>query len=1111
MAEAPAVPGGPSAPGTPGTPGTPDTPAPVPQWKRDLLERRRVMGRSISAPGGPGGGGLGLVSLGLTCPGVVAAVRYPHGPPSAPSTPSTPGGAQSSRRGAAAPAATSPTTPEWSGGGGGGGSGGGGEGPADFHHRVRLAPEPAGAAAAAAVATAAGPERESVPVGVGNMRLVEQLQLERGVGVGVGVGVGHDDITFNGQHRDELGVKKQRLHSVPVATMVEEKSPLPLTGPRALVRVPRTPRVAKQYLAKVVNNKSDTAMTEEECNSDSSEELQYGPGIVKKLKSKYLSMTLRESGSRPSLSNMRRATSLENLLDEEPVKQTDVKPSQFVKRVPGHTARKVVSTHQSRSVDSSQRDMKRARSMETLLRYDPKLHMNHSHSGLNVHMEDVEKDENDCAINDNRERSTVHLRKTADGDKEEQLLLRKKLAITVEQTELPPPDLVKQTLKIFESSGSPGSVSPPVPPVRSSVSKSVNFKTNNAKPVLKVNNSVSKKPQVSPKPVFSPEKLRSPAKVASPKKSVEVSDRVPVIDCVSAPVPSRRAGDLSPVPVSPVSPLSSPVAPLTSNVPPSQVRNSSIRSPPSPRKTMGLPVLSPTEDKPPPIPRRDKSPATPVTPTTPVNGNSNGRPESLDIKPIYSASDSDEEFDNVDAVSTKSVSSSALDNIRKDGTSMQFSFGANMSPLNDVSKSHLPKVKPTPPKDLHIPPKSVPTNVVRSMSPFENPADSAFRSGSVTNVPSLPHGAVLKSPESPVQHAKQVGVIRPLVSTKHHSAQNSSPVSSIPTTLTNREIEKNLINRAKSIEQPVTKVVVSLKKLPDDVVVGSVSHGALAFAVNGEEGGSPSGASAKRGKAPGLWDKKPWHHQDNTMVFNFSNRKEVPDYIENDGLILRGKREKPRDGVLLLGASADESSTDGDVDGMVDADEWSLVCSDPPSPCSVVFEGGNVIINGRSNLRKQQSPRHQRKLRIQFNDEATTMFEYPSEASLLEDGARSAPTPPPPSTPAPAPAPAAAGMPGPNAVPLGSGSLASYTPSKLQLGTSEPFQLGVTRAPSTSSPSVSSVSSLSPDDAASGASTASSVDTLEADQPGQDGDHLKPAREGESVTWSEESGTDLLF
>lgn len=35
-------------------------------------------------------------------------------------------------------------------------------------------------------------------------------------------------------------------------------------------------------------------------------------------------------------------------------------------------------------------------------------------------------------------------------------------------------------------------------------------------------------------------------------------------------------------------------------------------------------------------------------------------------------------------------------------------------------------------------------------------------------------------------------------------------------------------------------------------------------------------------------------HTTNTMVFNFSNRKDVPDYIENDGLVIRRKRELPK-------------------------------------------------------------------------------------------------------------------------------------------------------------------------------------------------------------------------
>lgn len=39
-------------------------------------------------------------------------------------------------------------------------------------------------------------------------------------------------------------------------------------------------------------------------------------------------------------------------------------------------------------------------------------------------------------------------------------------------------------------------------------------------------------------------------------------------------------------------------------------------------------------------------------------------------------------------------------------------------------------------------------------------------------------------------------------------------------------------------------------------------------------------------------------HTTNTMVFNFSNRKDVPDYIENDGLVIRRKRELPKVSLL---------------------------------------------------------------------------------------------------------------------------------------------------------------------------------------------------------------------
>ena len=71
----------------------------------------------------------------------------------------------------------------------------------------------------------------------------------------------------------------------------------------------------------------------------------------------------------------------------------------------------------------------------------------------------------------------------------------------------------------------------------------------------------------------------------------------------------------------------------------------------------------------------------------------------------------------------------------------------------------------------------------------------------------------------------------------------------------------------------------------------------------------------------------------------------------------------------------------------------------PPSPCNVHFEGANVIhrksvLQRRSRGVKVLKRLHKRlkrllnvkkQLNISFNDDMTRLFEYPSEASLLED------------------------------------------------------------------------------------------------------------------------------
>ncbi len=69
-----------------------------------------------------------------------------------------------------------------------------------------------------------------------------------------------------------------------------------------------------------------------------------------------------------------------------------------------------------------------------------------------------------------------------------------------------------------------------------------------------------------------------------------------------------------------------------------------------------------------------------------------------------------------------------------------------------------------------------------------------------------------------------------------------------------------------------------------------------------------------------------------TMVFNFTNRNKVPDYIEDDGLHR----------ISLSGAVGDASSDD------VDGSHWEAI-----DPKLINFVGANVIINGKSSLQKK--------------------------------------------------------------------------------------------------------------------------------------------------------------
>ncbi|KAF3427616.1 hypothetical protein E2986_12396 [Frieseomelitta varia] len=749
---------------------------------------------------------------------------------------------------------------------------------------------------------------------------------------------------------------------------------------------------AGQTETEIVRNRG-AAASSDDGESDSSEELQYGPGIVNKLKSKYLNLTLKEMNkSRVSVQRFRRAASLEDLLDCDD-ESGEKNGRKYTKRTSTGVATK---TDRYRNACRGNESMKRARSVETLMRYNGTDEVGSTHGiyGRTAATNGLKQE----PVNDHIiliDRSSVKIEsRLGELDRPKPVNKPKRIKPLLAETERPPPDLVKTTMRIFEGSAKK------LKPKGEVAAKVATFKTINDTFKAQTQKKIGPKPPIQPKPFVNGNSRppASPKKIVLPQKPtaelIETQDgreeyhmdgviTDSIVQSVSsvvskfqqiekshspspspepsfklkfspAPSPEPQLSKLKSTleisvkspPVTPVlsprisSPrLHSPSSPMKDTLRQSSPR---VHSPPSPMKDFARQNSSPVH-KPPPCPNNRESPRQTSVPepgklsrpqvdetTNVVNAEQRPRqqqpterihspmerekPEENKSSPVDSqANHSDDELtEEVDA--PKTISKAALENIARTGFTMQFSF----SDKSISNKSYLPGFKQNgqKPADEHQTDTRAET---KPSSPLEPPRGKPFLSGGSTNAvtdhetvsrlqerlepdkydrkieankedtdiktnvetkpigaicslglikpstnTSYPQGNELKTikcqkTESPPQ--KQIGIIRPLVSTKtQHPQQN----------LSNRELEKNLINRVKSIEQP-TKVVVSLKSA-DEI--------------------QPAKKSGTGGA--GLWETKPWNQQNNTMVFNFSNRKDVPDYIENDGLIIKKKREKPK-------------------------------------------------------------------------------------------------------------------------------------------------------------------------------------------------------------------------
>lgn len=759
----------------------------IPQWKRELILRRRVFGRTLQA---------GNSSVKLTCPAVVALVRQPDSFISS----NCNNVIQSvQNNGEAVPTPSSLN-----------------QNPVDFHTST-----------------------SSVSVSDTNMRLVGTCSDGSKLINGIDVNNKQSDVILSDTCKDyNLIMGEDKL--------VKMKSAL--SGPN--YPAPNNQlnlKIKKNLIKEPINGKQ--SKDDDGNKSDSSEELQYGPGIVNKLKSKYLSMTLREHKriSRPSIINLRRATSLENMLDDENDLSRPInsslglhsinKTEQRMSKIRGSCIAKpvIIGSHKiSRNFGNrSFETMKRAHSMDTLLKTDSNnlteqstfvtakqisTNKNKQHPIVSIVNENIiiVESKHDCSSDgsDKSSISTFNLRNNDD-------------PIT---DELPPHDVVKQTLRIFETSPKKSVKTPQHNSLLNNVSEFSNKSSH-------VQHNAINKPTVFPKPLFHLKDHQQ--RLSSPKHSRPGDNFDSVNTVLGKSQVNKGVGEHNTI-----DPINLPCNP--------SYRSDKVGANDSTTKVITPRSVSPIVTV---LPNNEQISSPSSQSTLQLNNESIVKNAQLKFDDSENPKKNNY-FEDNDSTDSKPVLESALENIRRGGVTLQFSFTNEKNKNPFSSKSYLPRCR--------SPPQALNASLTTKENIIETPPPTAKMTVIKQQIP---------------QHTKQVGIIRPLMTRPH-----TSPA------LTEQEIEKNLINRVKSIEQPVSKVVVAIKSLPDGVVLGSVSPDIIA----NKNVSLPRVSANVKNNSQRLWDEKLWHQNQNTIVFNFRDRKEVPDYIENDGLILGRKRERAR-------------------------------------------------------------------------------------------------------------------------------------------------------------------------------------------------------------------------
>ncbi|KAI8117756.1 hypothetical protein CVS40_10429 [Lucilia cuprina] len=847
---------------------------------------------------------------------------------------------------------------------------------------------------------------------------------------------------------------------------------------------------------------------------DTNEDLSYGPGIVSKLRCRYLSLALRESMEQQRLNKdqLRRSTSLNNLLDNhneeencdedeevgaeddedaaaqqdfiyENFKQDSPKKTGILKSSLNKTPEKRYSPHnqgsngvgvtftetsynkRSRHLKRGNDSLKRARSVEALLSEKSPWHTRANTSAPCA---------NQVSIEDKIHNARERLQQGTDH------MPPKRLTSIIDDTERPPPDLVKQTLKMFEASANRR----PRTTNRGNCKGEVASKVETFKNIIKEqkplptynNKSLSPTKKLNLTPQQQQQQQQKPLKSSTPQAN----------DLLQTPLGRKAlnkamAHNTSAESLTPLKGLNS-LSEHTPDIIPRQKFNQEQREQNKNKEQMELQ----SKEK---LTKRDlnkekfdmlsDSPVTSLskelsklklndnTPTKSSNrssdncsknavndGGDNGGGDAScqrhNINNKYPPYNNDlineesnslknendkiiinnKKSNNTEAITTTATTNSSSSCSSSNNTIAMKTEEATVNNYDCLTKktdkeengdNNVDDASTPPPSssdlsdggediDHDTGDLKLTTTKRITRTALDNIAKAGYTQQfkfNTTTTTNSPTSSTSSASSTALNTGKQIGVIRPLLNTQQQQQQQQQKINdstmetlkhSSPNTtnLTSREIEKNRINDLKkstntthqtsptaTAHNQTSSTSSPSASLEHHVIKSNASNSATASTTGYSDvdsvisaTNSPLWAMRKRRQAP------PAAPAENTsMVFNFSNRKEVPDYIENDGVIFRRKRELPKpneSGFVLLGDLSVETSTD------MDYDDFSMC---PPSPCDVEFVNANIVIDGKSSIRQKSKDTT---FRVQFNDTLTSTFEYPSEASLIVDDSFSA-------------------------------------------------------------------------------------------------------------------------